>query len=105
MIEVNKGAALQNHARYIEHKLRHIYNCDRFSLGGIINSDHIKRVGFVHSIAMVFASEYHEEARRKEIDDFLSDIIYYSGKSMSEIESESNGEVDRIMERFKSLRG
>ena len=49
---------MQNDARFIEHRLCGIYNCDRGGLGGIVEADHIRRVGFVHAIAMTLGNKY-----------------------------------------------
>ena len=93
------GAKMQQYAIGIEHDLCYEYNCNRSGVGGIVNSDHIRRVGFFHSIALVLA-KYYNGNNANLIDDFLESIIYYAGKRMDSIELE---EVEEILDRYEEL--
>ena len=93
------GAKMQQYAISIEHDLCYEYSCDRFGIGGISNSDHIRSSGFYHAMAMVLVKYYYGDNIRI-IDDFLESGIYYAGKRMDDIELE---EVEDILNRYKEL--
>lgn len=94
-----KGAKMQQYAIGLEDDLCREYECERFRIGGIANSDHIRRVGFYYSMAMVLVKYYHGHNREK-IDKFLSDISYYAGKRMDDIELE---EMEKILDEYNEL--
>ena len=94
-----KGARMQQYAIGLEHDLCKEYECERFGIGGIANSDHIRRVGFYHSMAMVLVKYYYGDNREK-IDRFLDSTSYYAGKRMDDIKLE---EVEKILDEYNEL--
>ena len=54
----------------VEQDLRNEYNCDRFGIGGIADSDHLKRVGWYYGMAMVLV-KYYNDKNEESIDNFL----------------------------------
>lgn len=98
------GAKMQQYAIGIEHDLCYEYGCDRLGLGGVANSDHIRRVGLFHGMAMVLVKYYYDDNIAK-IDTFLDDTNYYAGKRMDDIELDIVKDIiTRYKELYKSLR-
>jgi len=93
------GSKIQSYAINIEHDLTSEYNCDRFGIGGIANSDHIRRVGFYHCMAMVLAKYYNDD-NKKLIDYFLEENYEIAGKRMDDIGLEK---VQEIFEKYELL--
>lgn len=50
---------MQQYAIGLEHDLFREYGWERFGIRVIANSDHIRRVGFYHGMAMVLVKYYY----------------------------------------------
>lgn len=97
-----KGARMQSNAISLEHELSSIYDCDRFSMGGFINSDHIRSKGFIPAIIMILSNYYTTHENRTLIDEYINDILYFSGTRMDDLDE---SEVDHILDGFEKLKG
>lgn len=94
-----KGARMQQYAIGLEHDLLREYSWERFGIRVIANSDHIRRVGFYYSMAMVLAKYYYKDNKEK-IDKFLEDTSYYAGKRMDDIKL---GELEKTLDKYNEL--
>lgn len=90
---------MQQYATGIEHNLCYEYSCQRHGIGGIANSDHIRRVGFYHAMAMVLVRYYYSD-NIEMIDNFLNDTSYLAGVKMDDMELK---EVEDILDRYEEL--
>lgn len=93
------GAKIQSYAVGIEHDLRNEYNCDRFGIGGIANSDHIRRSGFYHCMAMVLVKYYYGD-NRKLIDNFLNENWDIDVMKMDDIGLKK---VEEVLEQYENV--
>lgn len=87
----------------IEWTLRKLFNCERFGLGGFINSDSIEsnpmqsfRIGF----AEIYAKASND--KRNIIDRFIDDNYQYEDMNIEEI---GNIKVSELHEEFKRIVG
>lgn len=94
-----KGSRMQQEAIGIEFKLRNELRCERFGLGGFVNSDHIRSGGFISAIILIL-SKYYNDGNKAIIDEYINDILFYSGERMDDIDEDV---VDDIIERFKKI--
>lgn len=69
----------QSYAVLIEYILRDVFNCERFGVGGIVNSDYIRKhpiASIIHAATYLYAKASSEQ--KEIIEKFIQDIIYYS---------------------------
>ena len=83
----NKGI-MQGIAHGLEQTLRNEYHCDRYGVGGIINSDWIRnqRGAFFYCMVMALVKYYSTESASL-IDKFIEDIDEIKEMKMDEIEN------------------
>ena len=96
-----KGTRIRSHAISIEHQLRTEFDCERFALGGFIDSEHIIKTGFVSAIILLLSKKYIHTGNRKLIDDFIDNILDYSGIKMDELDEKV---VEDILEKFDKIK-
>lgn len=96
-----KGSRMQSHAVSMEHQLRTAFDSDRYGLGGFINSDHIRKVGFIPTLILLLSKKYIHSGDRRMIDDFINDILHYSGVSMDDLEEDT---IEEILEKFDQIK-
>lgn len=105
------GFKAQSNAVRVERIIRSEFNCERFSLGGIANSDTIRRIGgFWYSLGVVFAKYYCNvpESYQKEIDNFLNKNHFFSTESLDNILEQdfevAFNEFNELLEKIKSVK-
>lgn len=96
-----KGSHMQSHAVSIEHQLRTTFDSGRYALGGFINSDHIRSVGFIPALILLLSKKYIHTGDRRVIDDFINDILHYSGTNMDDLDEDT---VEDILEKFQQIK-
>lgn len=96
-----KGSRMQSHAISIEHQLQTTFDSDRNALGGFINSDYIRRVGFIPALILLLSKKYIHTGDRKVIDDFINDILNYSGTNMDDLDEDI---VEDILDKFQQVK-
>jgi len=76
----------QMYAVQIEHIMSSVFNCERFGIGGIVNSDCI-RINPIYSMFLTLTYIYAgaNSELKKEIENFIQDNYYYSKWSIDEI--------------------
>jgi len=94
-----KGARMQQHAIDLEFHLQEEFNCERFGLGGFVNSDHIRSAGFISSLVLIL-SKYYSKPNRQKIDDFINDVLFYSDLRMDDIDEDV---IEDILSSFDTL--
>lgn len=70
----------QVYAVEIEHKMERVFNCERYGVGGLVNSDHIRRYPF-HSMICTLTHLYCN-ANKNVIDNFFDKYSLYSDWSI-----------------------
>jgi hypothetical protein len=85
----------------IEWTLRGIFNCERFGLGGFINSDSIES-NPMQSFRLGFASVYADASsdKKSQIDRFIDDNYQYEDMNIDTIGVEK---VSELHEVFKAI--
>lgn len=112
----------QMYAVEIEHIMSSVFHCDRFGIGGIVNSDCIRRnpyFSMVSTLTFVYANSDAE--KKRQIEQFIDDFSYYSNWNIDTILSFEtnrkivdgsdyqidypNGEkaIESIIEQFKNI--
>lgn len=67
----------------IEHILRNVFECDRGGLGGIVNSDYIRKNPFAAMVAaLAFIYKESNEGKRQTICKFIENHMFYSEMSI-----------------------
>ncbi len=69
----------QQYSIDIEHILGRIFDCDRFGVGGLVNSDYIRRQPFscmMQGLCYQYASA--DDKKKVEIEEFFSEYSFYS---------------------------
>lgn len=101
MSNTNNFISHQSYAVAIEHILWKVFNCERFGLGGIVNSDYIDGNPY-SAIACALAVYYpnNTDDNKKLIDKFLGDYCFYNNKSISEI---GEKDIDKMIEKFRNI--
>lgn len=91
----------------IEHRIRRVFNCDRFGFGGIADADYIESPGGMYTaMACALAAVYSNvsDTRRNEISDFIQNIWDYSEARIEEIITQNGREsIDRTIAEFERL--
>lgn len=85
----------------IEWTLRELFKCDRFGLGGFIDSDSIERSP-MQSFRIGFAAIYSEASmeKRKLIDTFIDTNYQYEDDNIEEI---GVAKVSELHEEFENI--
>lgn len=85
----------QSYAVRIEHILCRIFSCERYGVGGIVNSDHIRKhpiSSMIHAATYLYAKA--DFKRKETIEKFIEDVTYYSEWSIDTLLSfETNEKV------------
>ena len=102
------GFKAQSNAVRVEQIIRSEFNCERYSFGGIANSDTIRRTGgFWYSLGVIFA-KYYSDAYKEEIDNFLNKNYSFSTKSLDDITEKdfevTLNEFNKLLEKIKSIK-
>ena len=77
------GVSAQNHAVNIEFILRDVFNCERYGLGGIVNSDFIRKQPFTAiacGLSFLYATAEFES--QLEIINFIEEYSFFSEMSI-----------------------
>lgn len=87
----------------IEWTLRKLFNCERFGLGGFINSDSIE-ASPMQSYRLGFAAIYAEASsdKRRLIDRFIDDNYQYEDMNIEDI---GITKVTELHEEFREISG
>lgn len=89
------GAEAQGYAIEIEHIMSTIFNCNRFGVGGIVNSDVIRRMPFtsmIHALTHNYATA--DKATRQKLENFIEELSYYCKWSIDDLlEFETNNKT------------
>jgi len=73
----------QTYAIEIEHILCRIFSCERFGFGGIVNSDFIRQHPYTAMVCgLAYIAATADNARRNEIETFISNFSFYSDMSI-----------------------
>lgn len=79
-------ASAQNHAVRIERTMQVAFKRDRFEVGGLINSDYIRKYPFSSMmITLAYLCENNDTENLDVLSDFFGKYSYYSELSINEI--------------------
>lgn len=90
-----------NYAFQIETTTKAIFDCDKFGLGVIADSDFIEKNPFI-PITMVLGNFYNklDSNSKVKIDEFVETYYWIMGKSIEEIGEEK---IKKIIKEFNSI--
>ncbi len=76
-------ASAQEPAVNIEFILRNVFNCDRLGIGGLVNSDYIRKYPF-HAMmcGLTYIYSTADTDKRESIDNFFNEYSYYASMSV-----------------------
>ena len=85
----------QAYAVEIEHIMSSVFNCDRYGVGGIVNSDSIRRNPYFSMVsALTFQYANCTAEKEKRIENFIEKYFYYSDWSLDVLLSfDSNSNI------------
>jgi len=94
------GAKAQGYAIDVEHIMSKVFECNRFDVGGIVNSDYIRRnwqSAITATCTYVYANT--NSTKRKEVERFLDEKSLYLNMSLEELLSfDESTKSDGIIE-------
>ena len=95
----------QSYAIEIEHQMWKIFNCERFGVGGLVNSDYIRKYPF-HSMVCALMHLY-STSNKKAIESFFENYSFYADWSIDTILSFENQEkvIDGITYQLDAENG
>lgn len=78
-------ASPQSYADRLEHIMCDVFNCERFGIGGLVNSDYIRRHPFTAMVStLTFLSGSRNADNIEGVSKFFEDFSYYSGWSIDD---------------------
>jgi hypothetical protein len=69
-------------------------------MGGFVNSDHMRSKGFIPAMTLILSTKYTSKDNRNIIDEFLNDVLYYSGTGLDDLEEDV---VEDMVGKFDEL--
>lgn len=79
-------ALSQGYAVSLEHTLWGVFSCERFGVGGIVNSDYIRKypiASMIHAATYVYANANLKQ--RETIENFIENVTWYSRWSIDDL--------------------
>lgn len=96
---------LQNYAIDVERIMRGVFDCERFDIGNLVNSDYIRHNPYISMVGtLMYLCGKNEKNSIENVSEFLGQYSDYSSLSFEEIEREySEEKIKEMIQNFSEL--